>query len=219
MKSDTHSNLLSTPSIMTLDNQAATILVGQEVPVTTGEVLADSNTNPFRTTARQNVGVQLEVTPQINAGGTVTLTLRQEVSSIAGGLSTSVGDVVLNKREIETTVNVDDGQIVVLGGLLDHNEAQTDERTPLLGDIPVVGNLFRSTGRQQTKRNLMVFIRPKIVRNAADARYVTGPKYDFIVGQQMARNPARQAELERVVREYLQVEPPRYAPPAPAAAP
>jgi general secretion pathway protein D len=215
VKADTTSNLLSTPSIMTLDNQPATILVGQEVPVTTGEVLGDSNSNPFRTTARQNVGIQLEVTPQVNAGGTITLALRQEVSSIAGGLTDTVGDLVLNKREIETTVNVDDGEIVVLGGLLDQGDRLGVERTPVLGDVPVLGALFRGTSRQRTKTNLMVFIRPKIVRNAAEARYVTGPKYDYIAGQQALKNPGRQNELERLVREYLQAEPPRYVPAPP----
>lgn len=219
VKSDGQSNLLSTPSVMTLDNQPATILVGQEVPVTTGEVLGDSNTNPFRTTARQNVGVQLEVTPQVNAGGTITLALRQEVSSIAGGLTTTVGDLVLDKREIETTVNVDDGQIVVLGGLLDQNDRDTSERTPVLGDVPVLGNLFKATSRRRTRTNLMVFIRPRIVRTAAEARAVTGPRYDYIAAQQALRNPARQSELEALVREYLHAEPPTAAVPAPAAQP
>ncbi|HVI34466.1 type II secretion system secretin GspD [Phenylobacterium sp.] len=219
VKTDGQSNLLSTPSIMTLDNQPATILVGQEVPVTTGEVLGDSNTNPFRTTARQNVGVQLEVTPQINAGGTITLALRQEVSSIAGGLTTTVGDLVLDKREIETTVNVDDGQIVVLGGLLDQNDRDTTERTPVLGDVPVLGNLFKATSRRRTRTNLMVFIRPRIVRSAAEARAVTGPRYDYIAAQQAIRNPARQSELEALVREYLRAEPPSAAPAQPGAQP
>lgn len=214
VKSDGQSNLLSTPSIMTLDNQPASILVGQEVPVTTGEVLGDANTNPFRTTARQNVGVQLEVTPQINAGGAITLYLRQEVSSIAGGLTTTVGDLVLDKREIETTVNVDDGQIVVLGGLLDQNDRDTTERTPVLGDVPVLGNLFKATSRRRTRTNLMVFIRPRIVRTAAEARAVTGPRYDYIAAQQAVRNPARQSELEALVREYLRAEPPSAGPAA-----
>ncbi|HMP62791.1 MAG TPA: hypothetical protein PKA17_06875, partial [Phenylobacterium sp.] len=109
VKSDTTSNLLSTPSVMTLDNQEATILVGQEIPITTGEVLGDSNTNPFRTVQRQNVGIQLEVRPQINAGGAVTLHLRQEVSSIAGPVSENFNELILDKREISTTVAVDDG--------------------------------------------------------------------------------------------------------------
>lgn len=217
VKSDATSNLLSTPSVMTLDNQPATILVGQEVPVTTGEVLGDNNANPFRTTARQNVGVQLEVTPQINAGGTVTLNLRQEVSSISNTLTSAVGGLVLNKREIETTVNVDDGQIIVLGGLLDQGERISVEKTPLLGDIPAVGALFRSNGRERTKTNLMLFIRPKIVRDGAEARFVTAPKYDYIVGQQVLRDPKRQSDLEILVRDVLRAETPTSAPAAAAA--
>ncbi|WP_309091829.1 type II secretion system secretin GspD [Phenylobacterium sp.] len=218
VKSDTASNLLSTPSIMTLDNQSATILVGQEVPITTGESLGANNENPFRTIARQNVGVQLEVTPQINAGGTITLFLRQEVSSVAGPVSANFTELVLNKREIETTVNVDDGEIIVLGGLLDQTERASVEKTPLLGDIPGVGALFRGTNKQKTKTNLMVFIRPKIVGDAAQARAVTGPKYEYIRDQQAARDPARQSELEALVREYLRAQPPT-ALPAPAPAP
>lgn len=220
VKSDTASNLLSTPSIMTLDNQPATILVGQEVPITTGESLGANNENPFRTIARQNVGVQLEVTPQINAGGTITLFLRQEVSSVAGPVSANFTELVLNKREIETTVNVDDGEIIVLGGLLDQNERLSVEKTPLLGDIPGVGALFRGTAKQKTKTNLMVFIRPKIVGDAAQARAVTGPKYEYIRDQQAARDPARHSELESMVREYLRAQPPAaLAPPAPAVRP
>lgn len=214
VKSDTASNLLSTPSVMTLDNQPATILVGQEVPITTGESLGANNENPFRTIARQNVGVQLDVTPQINAGGTITLFLRQEVSSVAGPVSANFTELVLNKREIETTVNVDDGEIIVLGGLLDQNERVSVEKTPLLGDIPGLGALFRGTNKQKTKTNLMVFIRPKIVGDAAQARAVTGPKYDYIKGQQAARDPARQSELEALVRDYLRAAPPSAQPSA-----
>jgi general secretion pathway protein D len=215
VKADTASNLLSTPSVMTLDNQPATILVGQEVPITTGESLGANNENPFRTIARQNVGVQLDVTPQINAGGTITLFLRQEVSSVAGPVSANFTELVLNKREIETTVNVDDGEIIVLGGLLDQNERVSVEKTPVLGDIPGVGALFRGTNKQKTKTNLMVFIRPKIVGDAAQARAVTGPKYDYIRGQQAARDPARQSELEALVRDYLRAEPPSAKPVTP----
>lgn len=212
VKSDNASNLLSTPSVMTLDNQPATLLVGQEVPVTTGESLGANNENPFRTIARQNVGVQLEVTPQINAGGTITLFLRQEVSSVAGPVSANFTELVLNKREIETTVNVDDGEIIVLGGLLDQTERSSLEKTPLLGDIPGLGALFRGSAKEKTKTNLMVFIRPKIVGDAAGARAVTGPKYEYISAEQARRDPARQAELERVVREYLRAQPPTSAP-------
>jgi len=209
VKSDTTSNLLSTPSIMTLDNQQATILVGQNVPITTGEVLGTANVNPFRTIQRQDVGIQLDVKPQINAGGTVTLFLRQEVSSVAGPVSTASPELVLNRRQVETTVNVDNGEIIVLGGLLDQNERLTVEKTPLLGDVPVLGALFRSTSRSRDRTNLMIFIRPTIVRSAADARRATVPKYEYIVGQQTRDNPDRQSQLEELVQKYLRAEPPR----------
>ncbi len=220
VKSDTNSNLLSTPSIMTLDNQEATILVGQNVPITTGEVLGTANVNPFRTIQRQDVGIQLDVKPQINAGGTVTLFLRQEVSSVAGPVSAASAELVLNRRQVETTVNVDDGEIIVLGGLLDQNERLSVEKTPLLGEVPVLGALFRSTSRQRDRTNLMIFIRPTIVRSAADARRATAPKYEYIVGQQSSGNPDRQSQLEELVRKYLRAEPPRVpaVPPLPAAA-
>ncbi|MFN3522496.1 MAG: type II secretion system secretin GspD [Phenylobacterium sp.] len=216
VKSDTASNLLSTPSIMTLDNQEASILVGQEVPITTGEVLSDSNSNAFRTVQRQNVGVQLEVKPQINEGGTITLNLRQEVSSVAGPVSSSSDELIFNKREIQTTVNVDDGDIIVLGGLLDQNERVSVERTPLLGDIPGVGNLFRSTSRERAKTNLMVFIRPTIVRDAAGARAVTAPRYGYIRDQQAAAARDGVGDLDWLVREYMGAEPLTAAPPPPA---
>ena len=219
VKSDTNSNLLSTPSIMTLDNQEATILVGQNVPITTGEVLGTANVNPFRTIQRQDVGIQLDVKPQINAGGTVTLFLRQEVSSVAGPVSAASAELVLNRRQVETTVNVDDGEIVVLGGLLDQNERLSVEKTPLLGDVPVLGALFRSTSRQRDRTNLMIFIRPTIVRSAADARRATAPKYEYIVGQQSAADPERQSQLEEIVRKYLRAEPPRLPAVPPVSAP
>ena len=130
MRSDNQSNILSTPSIMTLDNQEARILVGQEIPITTGEALSPNFDNAFRTVQRQNVGITLEVRPQINAGGTIKLDLRQEVSSIAGPVSVDFQDLILNKREIETTITVDDGEIVGIGGLLDDNDRRTLERDP-----------------------------------------------------------------------------------------
>ncbi len=215
VKNDTTSNLLSTPSVMTLDNQEATILVGQEIPITTGEVLGDSNSNPFRTVQRQDVGIQLDVKPQINAGGAITLFLRQEVSSIAGPVSEDYNELILDKRSIETTVAVDDGAIVVLGGLLDRNERTTVERTPILGDIPVVGNLFKATSRQNVQRNLMVFIRPTIIESAADAQALTAPRYAYIRDRELARSPDGLSNLDALVRDYMQAEPITALPPPP----
>lgn len=207
VKSDTASNLLSTPSVMTLDNEEARILVGQEVPITTGEVLGDANTNPFRTTARQDVGIQLEVRPQINAGGGITLTLRQEVSSIAGAVNAASGDLILNKRELETKVLVDDGAIVALGGLLDQSDRDTVDKIPVLGDIPVLGGLFRSTARSRAKTNLMVFIRPTIIRTPVQAQAMTAPRYDGLRDASI-REPGQQAALDALVRDYLRTTPP-----------
>ena len=219
VKSDNDSNLLSTPSILTLDNQEATILVGQNVPITTGEVLGAANVNPFRTIQRQDVGIQLDVRPQINAGGTVTLFLRQEVSSVAGPVSTASSELVLNRRQVETTVNVDDGEIIVLGGLLDQNERLSNERTPILGDVPVLGNLFRATTRGRVRTNLMIFIRPTILKSTEDARRATAPKYEYVIGQQRAADPARQAQLEALVQDYLRATPPRMPAVPPASVP
>ena len=223
VKSDTGSNLLSTPSILTLDNEGARILVGQEVPLTSGEVLGDNNSNPFRTIERQDVGIQLEVTPQINAGGGITLQLRQEVSSVAGPVSADFSELILNKREIETRVLVDDGAIVVLGGLLDQQERNTTDKVPLLGDIPGLGRLFRSDASSRAQTNLMVFLRPTIIRDRADAQRITAPRYDYMrdAQLQLLGEDARQREaaLDRLVRDYLRTSPPVLPAAAPADAP
>ncbi|HEY9578438.1 MAG TPA: type II secretion system secretin GspD [Rhizorhapis sp.] len=208
VRSDTDSNILSTPSVMTLDNQKASILVGQEVPVTTGEALSQNFDNQFRTVQRQDVGIQLEVKPQINAGGAIKLFLRQEVSSIAGPVSNDSSDLIINKREIETTVTVDDGEILALGGLLDDNERKTIERIPLLSDIPVVGELFKSRSKSRTKTNLMVFIRPTILRSKEDARRLTQQRYGYVRDMQKQRNPDVEPSIDELVRDYMGAVPP-----------
>ncbi len=208
VRSDTRSNLLSTPSIVTLDNQEARILVGQEVPIATGEALSPNLDNTFRTVQRQNVGITLEVKPQINAGGAVKLTLRQEVSSIAGPVSNNNSDLILNKRELETTVIVDDGDIYALGGLLDDNERRTIEKIPFLGDLPVLGNLFRSKARSRAKTNLMVFIRPTILRSAAEARRLAQQRYGYAREMQWNNNPGVEPTLDELVRDYMGAVPP-----------
>ncbi|PPU77780.1 MULTISPECIES: type II secretion system secretin GspD [Xanthomonas] len=214
VKSDTGSNLLSTPSIMTLDNEQARILVGQEVPITTGEVLGAANDNPFRTIQRQDVGVELEVRPQINTAGGITLAIKQEVSAIAGPVSTQSSELVFNKRQIETRVVVENGAIVALGGLLDQNDRQTVEKVPLLGDVPGLGALFRHTSRNRDKTNLMVFIRPTIIRDAADAQRVTAPRYNYLRDRQLADGDP-EAALDALVRDYLHAQPPQQQLPAP----
>ena len=207
-KSDEGSNLLQTPSLMTLDNEEATILVGQEVPITTGETLLDGNSNPFRTTQRQDIGVKLIVRPQINAGGSITLFLRQEVSSINGVLTNSASDLVLNKRELETTLVVDDGDIAVAGGLLDQNDRLSVDRVPGLSEIPVLGGLFRSTSRQRGRTNLMIFIRPTIIRTPADAQTLAADRWGYMRQQQLNNDPAVEPSLDEMLREYMRTQPP-----------
>ena len=219
VKSDTASNVLSTPSIMTLDNQEAKILVGQEVPMTTGEALSPNFDNAFRTVQRQDVGVQLQVKPQINAGGAIKLFLRQEVSSIAGPVATGSSDLIINKREIETTVTVDDGDIIALGGLIDENERRTIEKVPLLGDIPVVGELFKSRSRSRTKTNLMIFIRPTIVRSRQDAQAISARRFNYTREMQRERYPKQEPSLDALVRDYMGAAPPVAPPVVRAPAP
>lgn len=216
VKSDTESNLLSTPSVMTLDNQKASILVGQQVPVTTGEALSQNFDNQFRTVQRQDVGIKLEVKPQINTGGAIKLFLKQEVSSVAGPVSNSSSDLIINKREIETTVTVDDGEILALGGLLDDNERKTIERIPLLSDIPGLGELFKSRSRSRTKTNLMVFIRPTILRSKEDAQRLTQQRYGYVRGMQLKRNPDMEPTIDELVRDYMGATPPVAAQPGDA---
>jgi general secretion pathway protein D len=220
VKADTASNVLSTPSVMTLDNAQARILVGQNVPLATGQALSNNFDNAFRTVQRQDIGIALDVRPQINAGGTIKLTLRKEVSSIATSIVTQkIPDIILNKREINTTVTVDDGQIIALGGLIDENERRAIEKVPLLGDIPFLGNLFRSKSRDRTKTNLMVFIRPTIIRNAEDAAKLTGDRYQYVRAEQARREATADPSIDTLVRDYLNAPipgaPAAAAPPAP----
>lgn len=207
-KTDAGSNLLQTPSLMTLDNEEATILVGQEVPITTGETLLDGNANPFRTTQRQDIGVKLVVRPQINAGGSITLFLRQEVSSINGVLTSSANDLVLNKRELETTLVVDDGDIAVAGGLLDQNDRLSVDGVPGLSALPVIGGLFRSTSRQRGRTNLMVFIRPTIIRSPADAQALAADRWGYMRRQQLDNAPGVEPSLDEMLRDYMRAQPP-----------
>jgi len=187
LEQEVGSNVLSTPHVLTLDNQPAAINVGQEVPITTGEVVGANLENPFRTVERRDVGVQLEVIPQINAGEMVRLQIRQEVSSVLGPAAGSVNDLIFNTRELSTTVSVKSGEILVLGGLIEEDEQISLQKVPLLGDIPGLGRLFRSEARSKVKTNLVIFIRPTIVRDPATARRVTERKYDYIRAEQLLK--------------------------------
>ena len=206
VKSDTASNLLQAPHLVTLDNQQAHSLVGQEIPITTGQALSLASNNldnAFRTVQRENVGIQLDVKPQISSSGALKLYLRLEVSSIAGPVSASNQELILNKRGIENTFVVDDGQIVVIGGLLSDEERRTIEKTPFLGDIPVVGNLFRSKARSRTKTNLMIFIRPTILRTAEDSRRITEQHYGYLRALQADGQPGVEPSIDELVRDYM----------------
>lgn len=185
LASDSESNILSTPSLLTLDNEEASILVGQEIPVITGATASSDNTNPFQTISRQEIGTKLLMTPQINDGDAVQMTIEQEVSSL--NPATNAADVITNKRAIKTTVLVNDGATIVLGGLIDDQVNEQTAKVPLLGDIPLLGRLFRADSTTMDKRNLMVFIRPTIVRDQATLSELSGRKYNFIRAQQMAK--------------------------------
>ena len=184
VRTSTNSNVLATPHITTMDNQEAFFLVGQEVPVITGSTTGSNNTNPFQQVDRQEVGIKLKVTPQINEGDAVQLTIEQEVSSIGG--ATAV-DITINKREIKTTVMADDGATVVLGGLIDEDVQESESKVPLLGDIPILGHLFKSTSVTKQKRNLMVFIKATIVKQGSDIDGISKTKYNYIRAEQLKR--------------------------------
>ena len=205
---DTESNLLATPHIVTLNNQKAKFLVGQEVPVSTGEQLSANFENAFRTVQRQEVGIKLEVTPQVNAQGDVKLFLKQEVSSVAGPVSSRSSDLILNKREFETTLTVGDGQLLAIGGLLNDDERRTIERIPLLSDIPIIGELFKSRSRSRSKTNLMVFIRPTILRSREDGDRLTARRYDYVRDMQRVRNPDAEPSIDELLRDYMGAVPP-----------
>ena len=178
LATDTESNVLSTPSLTTLDNEEATISIGQEIPVITGsQQSSGGNQNPFNSVDRLDVGIKLKITPQINEGDAVVLTIEQEVSGIAG--ATSV-DVITNKRQINTTVLVNSGQTIVLGGLIDNDVQESEQKIPLLGDIPWLGRLFSSTGTTKRKTNLMVFIRPTIITDHAGSDNISSRKYNYM---------------------------------------
>ncbi|MBB3473250.1 general secretion pathway protein D [Sphingomonas sp. BK345] len=208
VKRDNTSNLLQVPQIMTIDNQEAHTLVGQEIPITTGEALSNNFDNAFRTTQRQNVGIGLDVRPQVNSSGTIKMNLHLEVSSIAGPVSNNNSDLILNKREVETVLTVDDGAIGVIGGLLSDEERRTIEKIPLLGDIPLLGNLFKSRAKSRSKTNLMIFIRPTVIRSAADNRRVTEQRYGYLRLQQAAQEPLSEPSIDTLVRDYMGAAPP-----------
>ncbi len=208
VQADSNSNILSTPHITTNNNIPASILFGQEIPVSTGEALSNNFDNAFRTIQRQNVGIELDVTPQINADNDVRLDLRQEVSSIVGPVSDKFNELIINKREIKTTITVASGEIAVLGGLLDDNERRTIQKIPLLGDIPILGELFKSRGKSRVKTNLMIFIRPTILRSQSDREATTARRYGIIREAQRRFDPKVEPAIDELVIDYMGTTPP-----------
>jgi len=209
LQGDANTNIISTPSIVTTDNEEASLNVGQEVPFLTGSFSqAGTGTggavNPFQTIQREQVGVKLVITPQISEGNALILKISQEISSIAGTTSGAV-DIITNERTIDTTVIVEDGDILVLGGLLEDTLRESDQRVPILGSIPILGNLFRSRSTDMVKTNLMVFIRPRILRDGRQAAIETGSKYNYIRDMQQQ---GRRGEVPLMPRTERPVLPP-----------
>lgn len=186
---DTDVNVLSTPSLVTMDNEEASMIVGRNIPLTTGQYtpsVGGSLSTPFQTIQREDIGIKLKVLPQINEGNAVKLKVAQEVSSLVQG--TSGADLQTNKRKIETSVLVDDGKVLVLGGLIEDQITETVDKVPLLGDIPYLGYLFQTNSTTITKKNLMVFLRPQIIRDAGKSSGLTHDKYNYIREKQQDFN-------------------------------
>ena len=193
-------NVLSTPTLLTLDNEEAKIIVGQNVPFVTGSYTntgsSSTSVNPFQTYERKDVGLTLRVKPQISEDGTIKMVIYQEVSSVVSGTATNSSGPITNKRAIESSVLVDDGAIVVLGGLLEDQYSSTEDKVPVLGDVPVFGNLFKSRNRSYVKTNLMVFLRPVIVRDAAASESFSLDRYDMMRATQQATQPKPSSVLQ-----------------------
>ncbi len=206
LENDVNANILSIPNLITLDNEEARIIVGQNVPFITGQYTTQASggaagVNPFQTIERRDVGLSLRVRPQISEGGTIKLAIYQETSSIRD--TANAAGIITNKRSIESNVLVDDGQIIVLGGLIQDELQNGNEKVPGLGDIPVIGNLFKYQTRRNTKTNLMVFLRPTVIRTGEQSASVLADRYDFIRGVQAAAQPASPALLSGVRQPLL----------------
>lgn len=198
LQTNADGNVLATPNLLTLDNQEAQILVGQNVPFVTGSYAnstGSSTVNPFTTVERKDVGLTLRVRPQINANGTVKLTIYQETSNVLDGTTTNANGPTTNKRSIESTVLVDDGSVIVIGGLLQDQYSGSVQKVPYLGDIPGIGALFRSDTRSRRKTNLMVFLRPVVMRDAATTQQVSMDRYELMRGAQIAAQPEQSTRV------------------------
>ena len=224
LRSDSNSNILSTPNLLTLENEPAEIVVAQEVPFVTGQFVTSASpvtteqvdtptgdtgsvqvTNPFQTIERKDVGLILRITPQINEGDTIRLEIEQEISNVSPTTVQGASDLITDKRQINTTVQVDDGRIIVLGGLIRDDLTDTVEWVPIIGKIPVLGALFRKKKKESIKRNLMVFLRPRIVREDVDLAGVTREKYNNVRQEQSVSHP----DTRRMIEGALPPELPR----------
>ncbi len=230
-----NTNIIATPSIVTLDNEEAEIKIAQEVPFVTGQYTSQGipgtggQVNPFQTIQREEVGNILKITPQINEGSSVLLKISQEASSIAASSQqVSTNDLITNKRTITTNVMVEDGGIIVLGGLISDEVRESKSQVPFLGSIPIIGELFKTRSVDKVKTNLMVFIRPRILRDGTDAAIESNAKYNYIRKQQVERNdgrvPLMPGERQPTLPPLEQLVPPELLNPArqavaPAATP
>ena len=203
---DTKANILSTPTILALDNEEASILVGSNVPLISGNQQQGVSGNVLQTITRRDIGVSLSVTPQINNAGTITLTIQQTVENLTQS-AISTADIITNKRELNTKVIVRDRQILVLGGLIRDEISEGKTRTPILGHLPLLGNLFSSTTVESTKRNLMVFIRPTILRSDDASQSATNERYNFLRSLRHGLKED-QSNLFRSPRDYTKLSDP-----------
>ena len=192
LETQVNANILSTPTLLTLDNEEARILVGQNIPILTGSYATTGSTTtvtPFQTFERKDIGLMLRVKPQITEGGTVRLVVYQEVSRLDPTVNTNGAGPVISKRVLESSVVIDDSQIVVLGGLIDDQLTDGSDSVPLLGQIPIAGALFRYDARHRIKTNLLVFLKPTVVRTASDGQVITSERYDYLMGEQQRSSP------------------------------
>jgi general secretion pathway protein D len=205
LESDGNANVLSTPNMITLDNELATISVGQNVPILTGQFTTTSgtNNNPFQTIDRKEVGLTLKVRPQISEGGTIKLAIYHETSSVDKSTLSAAAGITINKRVIENNVIADDGQIIVLGGLIEDTEGDSTDKTRGLGDIPIIGNLFKYQTRSRKKTNLMVFLRPVVIRNQEQSTSLATDRYDYMRTSQEAIKPPQSVLVEDLGQPVL----------------
>ena len=215
--SDANTNILSTPNLLTLDNEQASIIVAENVPFITGQYAqtgSSTTVTPFQTIERKDVGLILKVKPQITEGGSVKLTIYEEVSRVED--TTNAAGIITNKRSLESTVMVDDGQIIVLGGLIQDSFTDGTNKVPLVGDVPVLGQLFRYDNRRRIKTNLMVFLKPTVVRTSSAGAALTSDRYDYLIGEQQRLAPGQRLFWPDQTEPRL---PPITEPPAPVATP